>query len=93
MIRLEPRLRRRRDRHRLARDGRDVQGWDDELLATIGDEDVSIEGSVAFRDGVVYAANSGGLVQGWDISDVLAGGRRVERVFRFWTGDDTDATS
>ncbi|HYJ60583.1 MAG TPA: PQQ-binding-like beta-propeller repeat protein [Actinomycetota bacterium] len=69
-----------------------IQGWDDELLRGIGDEDVSFEGSVAFRDGVVYAANSGGLVQGWDISDVLAGGDVVTQVFRFWTGDDTDAT-
>jgi putative pyrroloquinoline-quinone-binding quinoprotein len=69
-----------------------IQGWDDQLLADIGDEDVSIESSVAFRDGVVYFANSGGLVQGWDISDLLTGGTRYERVFRFWTGDDTDAT-
>jgi outer membrane protein assembly factor BamB len=69
-----------------------IKGWDDELLAAIGDDDVSFESSVAFRDGVVYAVNSGGLVQGWDISDVLAGGDDVRQVFRFWTGDDTDAT-
>jgi outer membrane protein assembly factor BamB len=31
-------------------------------------------------------------VQGWDVSDVLDGGSDLERVFRFWTGDDTDAT-
>jgi outer membrane protein assembly factor BamB len=54
--------------------------------------DVSIESSVAYRDGVVYVANSGGLITGWDISSVLEGGRDVHRVFRFWTGDDTDAT-
>ena len=69
-----------------------VPGFDEELLRVLGDEEVSIENSVAFRDGVVYFANSGGLVQGWDVSDVLAGGSSVERVFRFWTGDDTDAT-
>jgi outer membrane protein assembly factor BamB len=71
-----------------------VQGWDSELLAGIGDDDISIESSVAFDPdrGVAYFANSGGLVQGWDISDVLAGGSHYERVFRFWTGDDTDAT-
>jgi len=69
-----------------------IPGFDEQLLADIGDTDVSIEGSVAFRDGVVYFANSGGLVQGWDISDLLAGGKRYRRVFRFWTGDDTDAT-
>jgi hypothetical protein len=69
-----------------------VPGFDDELLRALGDAEVSIEGSVALRDGVVYFANSGGLVQGWDVSAVLAGGSRVKRVFRFWTGDDTDAT-
>ncbi len=76
-----------------------VQGWDDQLIADLGAEDVpiehvdvSIENSVAFRDGVAYFANSGGLVQGWDISEVLSGGTEVRRVFRFWTGDDTDAT-
>jgi hypothetical protein len=71
---------------------RTIPGFDPQLFDDIGDRDVSIESSVAFRDGVVYFANSGGLVQGWDVSDVLAGGDQVRRVFRFWTGDDTDAT-
>lgn len=69
-----------------------VPGYDDQLLSSLGDDNVSIENSVAFHDGVAYFANSGGLVQGWDVSDVLAGGERHERVFRFWTGDDTDAS-
>ena len=69
-----------------------VPAFDDELLRDIGDEDVSIESSVAYHDGVVYVANSGGLITGWDVSDVLDGGTDVDRVFRFWTGDDTDAT-
>jgi outer membrane protein assembly factor BamB len=69
-----------------------VPGYDDELFAGIGDGDVSIENSVAFHDGVAYFANSGGLVQGWDVSRVLKGKRRHRRVFRFWTGDDTDAS-
>ena len=69
-----------------------VPGWDDQLLADLPDDEISIENSVAFHDGVVYFANSGGLVQGWDISDVLNGGTHYERVFRFWDGDDTDAT-
>jgi hypothetical protein len=69
-----------------------VPGYDDQLLAELGDDNVSIEGSVAFDDGVVYFANSGGLVQGWDVSGVLRGAKRVRRVFRFWTGDDTDAS-
>lgn len=68
-------------------------GFDEELLAALPDGDVSIENSVAFADGVAYFANSGGLVQGWDISRILRGrGDEAERVFRFWTGDDTDAS-
>jgi outer membrane protein assembly factor BamB len=39
----------------------------------------------------VYFANSGGLLQGWDISTLAEGGTPT-RVFRFWTGDDTDAS-
>jgi outer membrane protein assembly factor BamB len=69
-----------------------IQGWDDQLLRDLGDQEVSIENSVSFRNGVVYFANSGGLVQGWDISDLLAGGTSYHQVFRFWTGDDTDAS-
>jgi hypothetical protein len=72
-----------------------IQGWDDQLTEDLDGkdpEDVSIENSVAFRDGVVYFANSGGLVQGWDISDILDGGSVAKQVFRFWTGDDTDAS-
>jgi outer membrane protein assembly factor BamB len=66
-------------------------GWDDQLLAELGDSDVSIENSVAISGNTVYFANSGGLVQGWDISG-LRDGRMPTRVFRFWTGDDTDAS-
>jgi hypothetical protein len=69
-----------------------IAGFDDQLIAAVGDEDVSIESSVAFRDGVAYLANSAGLVQGWDVADLLAGGGSFDPVFRFWTGDDTDAT-
>lgn len=67
-------------------------GFDDELLSALGDQQVSIESSVAFDDGVAFFANSGGLVQGWDISGVLEGGTDARRVFRFWTGDDVDAS-
>jgi outer membrane protein assembly factor BamB len=69
-----------------------VPGYDDELLAELGDTEISIENSVAFNDGVVYFANSGGLVQGWRIARVLNGGQKHRRVFRFWTGEDTDAS-
>lgn len=67
-----------------------AQGWDDELTAAVGGN-VSIENSVAISGNTVYFANSGGLVQGWDITDLDAGGEPT-RTFRFWTGDDTDAT-
>ena len=69
-----------------------VPSWDAKLEQQRPDRAFSIENSVAFRNGVVYFANSAGLVQGWDISRVLAGGRTARRVFRFWTGDDTDAS-
>jgi outer membrane protein assembly factor BamB len=70
-----------------------VPGFDEALLAVIPDTNVSIESSVAYVDGVAYFANSGGLVQGWDVSRVLDGGAgKPRRVFRYWTGEDTDAT-
>lgn len=65
-------------------------GWDDELTAAVGGN-VSIENSVAISGNTVYFANSGGLVQGWDISQLDSGGEPT-RVFRFWNGDDTDAS-
>jgi putative pyrroloquinoline-quinone-binding quinoprotein len=66
-------------------------GWDDELLGAVGSE-VSIENSVAISGDTVYFANSGGLVQGWDISGLRTGAGPPARVFRFWTGDDTDGS-
>ena len=62
------------------------------LLASTRDRAFSIENSVAFYRGIAYFANSAGLVQGWDLRRVLKGGRTAKRVFRFWTGDDTDAS-
>ncbi len=69
-----------------------VPSWDGRLLASTSDRAFSIENSVAFSRGIVYFANSAGLVQGWDIRRVLHGGTTAKRVFRFWTGDDTDAS-
>jgi outer membrane protein assembly factor BamB len=66
-------------------------GWDAELLRALGDRQVSIENSVAVGGDTVYFTNSGGLVQGWDLSG-LSLGRTPTRVFRYWTGDDTDAS-
>ena len=47
--------------------------------------------SVAISGNVVYFANSGGLIQGWDITDLANGGEPTQ-VFRYWAGDDIDAT-
>ena len=68
-----------------------VEGWDQQLLDDLGDVQVSIENSVAVSGSVAYFANSGGLVQGWDLAAVADGGA-PERVFRFWAGDDIDAS-
>jgi outer membrane protein assembly factor BamB len=69
----------------------DVAGWDEELLTALGDEIVSIEVSPTVVDDTVYFTNSGGLVQGYDIAG-LTEGVTPERTFRFWMGDDTDAS-
>lgn len=70
-------------------------GWDDELLAALAGQSlpraVSIENSVAISGNTVYFSNSGGLVQGWDLSGLEAG-QAPNRTFRFWAGDDTDAS-
>ena len=87
--------------------GYDAQGLvtvDPEVVATVpGFDDAAARPTPAtrmsrssprsrYRDGVVYVANSGGLITGWDISDVQDGGSGVHQVFRYWTGDDTDAS-
>ena len=69
----------------------DAAGWDDDLLKFITDKQVSIENSVAVSGNTLYFANSGGLVQGWDISG-LKNGVAPTRTFRFWAGDDIDAS-
>lgn len=65
-------------------------GYDDALVGQVG-INVSIENSVAVSGNTVYFANSGGLVQGWDISGLAEGVDPVQ-VFRYWVGDDVDAT-
>lgn len=67
-----------------------VPGWDDGLRAAVGDN-VSIENSLNIVDDVAWFANSGGLVQAWDLAPLRAG-QQPERVFRYWVGDDVDAT-
>ena len=72
-----------------------VQGWDAQLIRDLGQQDprrVSLESSVVMSGDIVYVNSSGGLVQGWDLSSLRTGVGEVHRVFRFWTGDDSDAT-
>jgi hypothetical protein len=69
-----------------------VPGFTQQFISELGDDSVSIENSVAFAGGVAYFGNSGGLVQGWDISDVLNGGTHYKKVFEYWVGDETDAS-
>jgi outer membrane protein assembly factor BamB len=69
-----------------------VPSWDGRLLAARSDRAFSIESSVSYHRGVAYFANSAGLVQGWDVRRTLRHGDAPRRVFRFWMGDDTDAT-
>jgi outer membrane protein assembly factor BamB len=69
-------------------------GWDEQLLRDLAgnrSRDVSIENSVAVHDDTAYFANSGGLVQGWDLSPLRTGGTPT-RTFRYWAGDDIDAS-
>ena len=65
--------------------------WDDELLRTVSSSAMSIENSVVVSGDVVYFANSVGLIQGWDLSGVARGGEPTQ-VFRYWAGDDIDAS-
>ncbi len=64
--------------------------YDKEFLARVGDNNVSIENSVAIFKDTAYFANSGGRVLGLDISHVEDGVAPV--VFDYWVGDDVDAS-
>ena len=57
----------------------------------LGDNNVSIENSVAVSGNTAWFANSGGLVQGWDLEPIWSG-NAPSRTFRWWMGDDVDAT-
>ncbi|MBT8240954.1 MAG: PQQ-binding-like beta-propeller repeat protein [Acidimicrobiia bacterium] len=67
-----------------------TESWDSDLLAVTSNEQ-SIENSVAISGNTVYFANSSGLIQGWDIGSIAQGGT-PERIFRFWAGEDIDAS-
>jgi outer membrane protein assembly factor BamB len=63
--------------------------YDDELISKVG-RNVSIEGSVAIFEDVVYMANSGGRVLGLDLTNIDKGEAPI--VFDYWVGEDVDAT-
>ena len=64
-------------------------GFNDELIEKVG-PNLSMENSPLLLDGVVYVANSGGRIMGFDIEKIKMGGDAL--VFDFWVGDDVDAT-
>lgn len=68
-----------------------VWGWDQQLLSDFPKPAVSIENSIAVFGNTAFFANSAGLVQGWDLSEILQG-RPPKRTFRLWVGDDVDAS-
>ena len=71
-------------------------GWDQQLLNDLaGGNDpnrVSLEASVSISGDTAWLNSSGGLLQGWDLSSLRTGTGQVTRSFRFWTGDDSDAS-
>ena len=69
--------------------------WDQQVINDLAGnraKEMSIENSVAVSGNTVYWANSGGLVMGWDLRPLVDGTGQPEQTFRFWAGDDTDAT-
>ncbi len=68
----------------------EVPGFDDELLARLGDRNVSIESSPAITADRVYWVNSGGRVMGIDRAAALDG--RLVVTLDVWLGDDGDAS-
>ncbi len=71
--------------------------WDEQLDSDLGavdpsaDPGFSVEASVAMSGSTVWTVNSAGLVLGWDLRPLESGGQ-PQQVFRFWMGDDADAT-
>jgi outer membrane protein assembly factor BamB len=69
--------------------------WDQQVIDDLAGNranEMSIENSVSVSGNTVYWANSGGLVMGWDLGPLIEGTGDPEQTFRFWTGDDTDAS-
>ena len=68
-----------------------TEAWDQEALASNGDQKASVESSAAMYGDTVYFGTTAGLIWGYDLSGLEDGGA-PERVFRFYTGGDNDAS-
>jgi hypothetical protein len=68
------------------------EAWDEQVIADNGgDQHASVESSVTVVEDVAYFGTSAGLVLGYDLSG-LEEGRAPQRVFRFYTAGDNDAS-
>lgn len=65
--------------------------WDQEVLAANGDEQASVESSVAIYKDTAYFGTSAGLIWGFDLSPLRRGGL-PKQVFRLYTAADNDPT-
>lgn len=70
----------------------DFPAFDQELFRKIGDRNVSIENSPVLYKDTVYFANSGGMIYGIDISGLGEKDSTFPVKFKFWAGDDIDAS-
>ena len=71
-----------------------IPSFNEELIKKVNDHNMSIENSVTIFKNRVYFANSGGMILGYDIEKLIQQPEQVEEalVFKFWAGDDIDAT-
>lgn len=67
-----------------------MPSYDENFIKKVGDNNVSIENSVAIYKNTAYFGNSGGRVMGIDISNIE--NKKADVVFDFWTGDDIDSS-
>jgi hypothetical protein len=80
----------------------DYPAWTSTLIQKNGSKDVGVENSPCLVGDRVYFSNSGGLVQGLDVSATLkelsageepaTGTESYPVTFHYWTGGDTDST-
>jgi outer membrane protein assembly factor BamB len=69
-----------------------TEAWDQAALASNGDETASVESSVAVYENTAYFGTSAGLIWGYDLGPLLESGAEPKQVFRFYSGNDHDAT-